>query len=436
MILAYTHTITSRVTYAMNLVFGTVLNIPYELTDNKKYFEDYTLPKIAYTTELNVVGIYIQSDTLLFEIDIKPTLPVADKSYIDFPKFFKSNTNDFLGYDIFAMVFYFATRYEEYLHTDTDEHQRFKAENSIAFQYDCLQSPFLNVAINQFSEKLKRQFPSLNFEKRKFNFLSTIDIDNAFAYANKGFKRNLGGLTKDIFSLKFNQIAKRLESIINSNKDPYNTFKLINSLSKQTQTALRYFVLIGDYSTYDKNPNYRNPGFTKLLKSLSSNYSIGLHPSYESFNHPEKIGIEKKRLEDIIEKKVTSARCHFLRVKFSQTYRTLIEQGIIDDYTMIYASQSGFRTGLCMPCKWFDLERNEQTNLTIHSSIIMEGTLRDYNKYSPAKANEVINQLLEETKKQGGEFVSVWHNDSFVTSQNEWIEVYKKLLNKSKSSNL
>lgn len=436
MILVYTHTITSRVAYAINLVFDAVLNIPYELTDNRIYFDEYVLPKMAYTTKLNVAEVYIQSDTLLFETNIKAVLPVADKNYIDFPKFFKSNTNDFLGYDIFAMVFYFASRYEEYLNTDSDEHKRFKAESSIAFKYHCLKSPFLNVAINQFSEKLKHQFPSLNFEKRTFNFLSTIDIDNAFAYANKGLKRNLGGLVKDVFSLKFSHIIKRIESNFNSDKDPYNTFNFINNLSKDTQTALHYFVLIGDYSAYDKNPNYKNTGFKKLLKSLSSDHSIGLHPSYETYNHPEKIGIEKKRLEDIIERKVTSARCHFLRVKFPETYRTYIEQGITDDYTMIYASQSGFRTGLCTPYKWFDLERNEATPLIIHTSVIMEGTLRDYNKLSIENAKRTSLFLLNEVKKQGGEFVSVWHNDSFVTSQKEWIEVYKNLLENSKSNKL
>jgi hypothetical protein len=102
---------------------------------------------------------------------------------------------------------------------------------------------------------------------------------------------------------------------------------------------------------------------------------------------------------------------------------------------MIYASQSGYRTGLCVPYKWFDLQKNESTNLTIHPSTIMEGTLRDYNKYSPEKATEVISQLLDISKKQGGEFVSVWHNDSFVPSQKNWIEVYKKLLINSKSIN-
>ncbi len=432
MILIYTHQIKARVIYAFDLVFNSVLNTTYELTDDKFYFESYTLPKIAYSKELGISRIFIRPDNLLFETDIKSTLPTANINYIDFPKFFASDTKDFLGYDIFAMVFYFATRYEEYLKSDLDEHQRFKAENSISFKYNCLQIPFLNNAIQQFGDKLKNQFSSLKFHQRAFNFVSTIDIDNAFAFANKGLKRNIGGLVKDVFSLKINQVAQRIVSNLNEEKDPYNTFEFINTLSKETQTQLQYFVLIGDYSAYDKNPHYHNTGFRKLLKGLSNHYEMGLHPSYESFNHPEKIEIEKKRLEDIIEKKVTSARCHFLRVKFPETYRAFIKAGITDDYTMIYASQSGLRTGLCTPYPWFDLANNEITSLIIHPSTIMEGTLRDYNGYTVEHANATINGLLNEVKNQGGEFVSVWHNDSFVPSQKEWINVYKQLLEKSK----
>jgi hypothetical protein len=435
MILIYTDYITARVTYTMDLVFKTVINTSFELTTSKEVFNNSKLSKIAYTKVNEGFDVFIKSDTLLFETDIKINLPTAENSFVDFPKFYKSNTNDFLGYDIFAMVFYFATRYEEYLNAELDEHQRFKAENSVAHNYNCLQIPFLNLAIAQFADLLKQKFPNLYFKKREFSFLSTIDIDNAFAFANKGFQRNVGGLLKDLASLKFKQVASRIISNLDEEKDPYNTFQLINSLSKETQTALYYFILIGDYSAYDKNPSFKSRGFKKLLRTLLNENSIGLHPSYESFNHPEKIEIEKKRLEDIIEKKVTSARCHFLRIKFPDTYRQFINVGITDDYTMIYASQSGYRTGLCVPYNWFDLEKNESTNLTIHPSTIMEGTLRDYNKYSPEKATEVISQLLDQSKKQGGEFISVWHNDSFVPSQKNWIEVYKKLLINSKSIN-
>lgn len=435
MILIYTHHITPRVLYAMDVVFRTVLNTTFQITNNKDEFKNNNSPKIAYTNANEGFDVFIESANLLFDSDIKTKIIEAEKEYVDFPKFFKSNTHDFLGYDIFAMVFYFVSRYEEYFKSDLDEHQRFQAENSISFQSDCLQIPFLNIAIHQFEEKLKRQFSSLNFHQRDFNYLSTIDIDNAFAFANKGLKRNLGGFVKDALTLKINQLAKRVVSNLNEDKDPYNTFEVINSLSKESQTALQYFVLIGDYSAYDKNPHYSNEGFRKLLKGLSNHHEMGLHPSYDSFNHLEKIEIEKKRLENIIEKKVKSARCHFLRVKFPETYRTFIKAGITDDYTMIYASQSGFRTGLCTPYPWFDLEKNETTSLTIHPSTIMEGTLRDYNGFTVEHANAAINNLLNEVKNQGGEFVSVWHNDSFITSQSEWVNVYKQLLKKSKGIN-
>jgi hypothetical protein len=217
---------------------------------------------------------------------------------------------------------------------------------------------------------------------------------------------------------------------VNESKDPYNTYDYIHSLTKESQSALHYFILIGDHSRYDKNPDYRNEGFRKLLKSLAEKHQVGLHPSYDSFSQIDKIGIEKKRLEEIIGKKVTSARCHFLRVKFPETYRTFIENGITDDYTMIYASQSGFRTGLCVPYKWFDLEKNNQTDLVIHTSVMMEGTMRDYNKMTAGQAADTSLALLEEVKKQGGEFVSIFHNDCFVPEHRAWIHVYKDLLEK------
>lgn len=432
MILIYSHTLSNRLKYVTDLIFKTVLSIDCELTDDLIYFQSKEIPKIAYTNNKETSSVYIHSDTILFETDVNQTLPVADKNYTDFPKFFASNTTDFLGYDLFAMVFYFTSRYEEYIPTVTDNHQRFKAENSISFQFNCLQKPFLNQAILDFSIRLNQLFPNLEFKKRNFNFLSTIDIDNAFAYSNKGLVRNLAGLVNDIFKLRLSDVKQRIISVLNEQKDPYNTFDIINQMSDETNTALHYFVLISDYSNYDKNPKFTNSNFQHLLKSLSEKFSIGLHPSYYSLTKLENIEIEKKRLNNITHQPITSARCHFLRLNFPETYRSFINNGITDDYTMIYASQCGFRTGLCMPYKWFDLERNEQTELTIHTSVIMEGTLRDYNKLNTNNALNTSLQLMNEVKKYGGEFISIFHNDSFTKNNSEWVKLYQCILKESK----
>lgn len=432
MILIYTHTISPRVAYAIDLIFGRVLHTPYELTDDAWRFDSSTLPKLAYTFERPETGMFMESGSLLFEDHLRPKRPVKAGEYKEYPLLFPVGEASCLPYDLFATVFYVATRYEEYLDHEPDKHGRFCAEQSLEYWHKVLQRPFLHELILDFSGLLKQQFPTLAFGTGRFEFLSTIDIDNAFAYAHKGFVRNAGGLLKDLCAFRFKQLAERIAANLDDTKDPYYTFELIHRISRETGTRLQYFVLIGDYAAYDKNPRHTNKGFQKLLKSLSAQYPLGLHPSYQSYDEPGRIAMEKARLEAITGKAVTAARCHFLRIRFPETYRAFIEAGITDDYTMIYASQSGFRTGMCVPFPWFDLKKNEATSLTIHTSEVMEGTLRDYNNMPADEALELSLKLMGQVKKYGGEFISIYHNDSFVASQGAWIELYKTLLKESR----
>lgn len=427
MILIYSDIQSNRLNYTLNVVFKEVLNCEYELTHNKDAFEQCNTVKLSYSNVLNT-GVNILPEGLLFEKNIRKELPNAELNVETFPKFFKSNASDFLGYDLFSTVFYFATRYEEYQIKEVDEHNRFLAENSLLHKFNCLHIPFLNYAIFNFAEKLKTIFPQFIYTKQKINFLSTIDIDNAFAFAHKGIFRNAGGLVKDLFTFNLSQITQRINSLSNDNKDPFNTYHLIHQIHQQNSIPLLYFILIGDYGKFDKNPHYTNNGFIQLLKKLSKEYTLGLHPSYETYNYPEKIKIEKQRLENIIGKKITHARCHFLRVNLPETYRVFCEEGITDDYTMLFATKVGFRTGLCVPIKWFDLELNKATNLTIHTNSIMEGVLRDYNQFNFNKSLEVSTQLINEVDKFGGEFISIYHNDSFTEKNKDWKNLLEKLM--------
>lgn len=431
-LLIYTHQLSPRLQYTLDLVFKEVLLTGYEITTDINYYNKHQQPRLAYTIEAPEHGLFIKSSAILFENKITSFIPKPVGTYGDFPVFFEGGTNSALPVDVFATVFYFATRYEEYLARTPDKHGRFRAEDSLAFKHGFLQKPFLNYLISDFANILQRHYPELKFERRQFNFLSTIDIDNAYAYAHKGFARNTGALFKEVLTLKWQQALRRIQSNVNDKKDPYNTFERIRQFSSYTQTALQFFVLIGDYSTYDKNPSYLNNDFRKLLLGLSHEFKLGLHPSYISSTECSKIKTEQQRLEDITGKKVTSARCHFLKVNLPQTYQHFQEYGIMDDYTMIFASQCGFRTGLCVPYTWYDLQREQKTRLTIHTSTVMEGVLRDYNQLSAGQAWLQIETLMAEVKKFGGEFVSVWHNDSFVNEQEEWINVYKQMLQLAK----
>jgi len=116
------------------------------------------------------------------------------------------------------------------------------------------------------------------------------------------------------------------------------------------------------------------------------------------------------------------------------TYRDLIELDIQEDYTMGYASDYGFRAGLCTPFFFYDLDLEVETSLKIFPFALMEGTLKYYQKVSPEKAMEHIRPLIDEVKKVNGCFISLWHNDSMndLGTWKGWQKVYLEMVEYAK----
>ena len=65
-----------------------------------------------------------------------------------------------------------------------------------------------------------------------------------------------------------------------------------------------------------------------------------------------------------------------------------------------------------MPFPWFDLIANKETALTVHPVIVMDSTLLSYLRLSTAQALEKIDSLRNEVRLNGGQFTSLWHNET------------------------
>jgi hypothetical protein len=188
---------------------------------------------------------------------------------------------------------------------------------------------------------------------------------------------------------------------------------------------------LGDYGKFDKNVSHENNGFQKLIQKLAMEYEVGIHPSFASFRHGchGKVIRENERLEKIVGRKISKSRQHYLNLKFPKTYQNLIKAGITEDYTLGYPDQSGFRAGICTPFNFYDLENEETTNLLVVPFQVMDGTLRNYLKLSPEEAFKETEMLMNEVKRVGGTFVSIWHNET-VNDSGEWKgyrEVFEKM---------
>jgi hypothetical protein len=86
--------------------------------------------------------------------------------------------------------------------------------------------------------------------------------------------------------------------------------------------------------------------------------------------------------------------------------------GIKEDYSMGYASCSGFRAGTCTSFLFYDLVSDCETNLVIHPFLVMDVTLKQYLGLNPGEALDRIYRLVEIVKAVNGTFTSLWHNES------------------------
>lgn len=433
MLLIYTHKITHRVKYILNLVFTDVLAVGFELTSDLESFKKHDGPKLSYTSNPVCDELFFTSRSLLFEHGIsEQNVSVFD--YKNVRVFFATGKASALPFDVFAASFYLVTRYEEYLPHIRDEHDRFIAEDSLAFTNGFLHKPVVNIWIMWIKELLQNKYPQLAFQERKYEFISTIDIDNAYAYREKGFTRSVGGYLKSLSKLSMSEMVERTKVLLGFKKDPYDTYAFQMEIIKKYNLKAIYFFLLGDYGVNDKNLPVESKKFQSLIKMLGDYAQVGIHPSYGSNASKEQLRKEVERLSKVLHRDVTQSRQHFLKLTLPETYRNLIDLDITDDYTMGFASQVGFRAGICTSFNFYDLDMELETKLKVHPFAVMEGTLKYYMNVHPEDAMEKIKPLIDEARAVNGQFISLWHNDTLNDQKlwAGWKEVYEEMVNYAK----
>jgi len=434
-ILIFSEKKTKRLEYIFKLFLKDLIGWDFEITTDEEFFNSHTGPKFSYHFKKIGQSTLICCKDLLFETHVShQEIKSVEINGIKCP-FAVYNDNSLFAFDIFAASFYLVSRYEEYLPHKKDHHKRFLASESLAYQNDFLQQAVVNVWAQWFEEKFRNIYPVLPKSTREYQFIPTYDIDIAWSFKNKGFTRNAGGLLRDLIKLNFKEIKNRYLVLSKQKNDPYDTYKLQNEYAKYYQLKPIYFFLFGKLGPYDKNISNIDKNFKVLIKELHDLYEIGIHPSYQSNDHSDTLKSEIRALQTTVHSEITKSRQHFLKLNLPDTYRNLLNQGILHDYTMGYAEQPGFRASICTPYQFYDLDLEVETKLMIHPFAIMDGTLRDYLKTDKDTAIEIISNLIEEVKKVNGSFISLWHNETLSNTGkwSGWNEVYEHLLKQATS---
>lgn len=423
MVLLYSHTPSSRFSYISNFIFKELLGLDYTFTTDPEAFKNHDGVSINYSdTIIKEKEFRISNYNLLFEISIKEQ-PVTCFETNGYKAFFKIDNCDF-AFDIFAATFYLLSRYEEYLPHTKDMYGRYAHENALAFKEGFLQLPLVNTWVKAFALEIKKKYSMFNVQCSMFRFEPTYDIDIAYSYKYKGLLRNIGGFLKS-------PSLERIKVLLGLQKDPFDAYNWLHQMHQQNKLQPVYFFLMAEKKgIYDKNISPDKSAMWQLIKRHSRNYTVGIHPSWQSGDVPPLLKKEKEYLAEVIEKKVTASRQHYIRFDLPEGYQKLIDAGITDDYSMGYGSINGFRASVASSFFWYDLQNEKQTSLRIHPFCFMEANSYYEQQFFAAQAYEELLHYYHVCKEASGTLITIWHNNFLGTVKEvvSWKKMYEEFV--------
>ena len=426
MVIVLVDQITNRNQYIFDFIFAE-RGIEFELTTDVNDFKASSHSKLNYSTNPIDSSISIVPTTFLLEESIRD-VSISKCAF---------ESSICLAFDeevdVVASIFYIISRYEEYTCNAKDEHGRFPFESSVLCEYGWIESTICDrwaVEIVNYIDDSIIINTTNNRAGDKFKVIPTFDIDNAYAYLFKEGSRKVLSTLKDISKGNKERIKERKGVLSGTEKDPYDTYSKIRDIAKKF-SATQLFWLTASNGKKDRNVSIENKGIIDLLKSLDSTLTINLHPSYGSFGDVNEIKKEKLALEEVIEHSISASRQHFLRFTLPQTFHEISSIGFTDEYSMGFAEHIGFRSGTARAHYWFDLEKNNQSNLILHPFAYMDGSLNEYMKLSIEESKKKIFKIYAEVCEYGGDFIFLWHNETIgdYGKWKGWSEVLDYTLN-------
>lgn len=356
-----------------------------------------------------------------------------------------------LPFDILSPSFVMLSREEEYSELPRDVHDRFMYNYSLARRYEFIDIPL----VDEYAMLLREWVcawlrPNITFVRRQGQVIPTHDIDHLYRFTGhlQAFKSIFGR------DLLINRSISQVRTSLNEyrawrqdvHNDPY--IKAIENLiqisKKHNRSSIFFFKAMVDGeadTTYDINDIFAKDIITKIQ---DAGMTVGIHGSYDSYNTPTRLQLEKKRLEEVAGTSIVYGRQHYLRFchkrhylkdtdiygqhlssKTQSTLQCWQHTGLQHDFTFGYAEQPGFRCGTCHPYPIYDLDNDCETTIIEHPLIVMDGSLIDYLHLNVEDCNLLINKLKNRCLAVEGEFIILWHNHLLSRNyRNYFDEVY------------
>lgn len=305
--------------------------------------------------------------------------------------FFQNKT---FGFDILESIFFHLSRYEEHHASpkDWDKYDMLQESKHFLVRYQLYERPVLDHLVYCFFEAL-----NLNPQKKATAFQLSHDIDSIwklpslYRLARAEVRLFLdkkpllmGKLVQQYWKVKTQQI-----------KDPFDVFDWFLNDNESVKKVM--YLMAGGQTRYENFYSIHHPYVKDIIqKAKDLNYTIGLHPSYLTWNNPSMMVEELNTLERVVGHSIQHSRQHFLHCSFPDTFDILAQAGIKNDSTLGYQNLIGFRCGTGFDFYLYNFKTESPYPILETPMVVMDCALLTMTDYRVEQAESLLNDFLRQ----------------------------------------
>ena len=376
MLLVYTPKITSRILYIFRHIFMVMLDLEIKVTSSIEEFVAHNGPKFSYSSRSLGNELFFYSSSLLIDQGIQDiSINVLETE--KYPFFFKVNGKSAMTFDVFAASFYLITRYEEYLPHLKDDLGRFQYQESLAFKNDFLDKPIVDIWIVELIKILNKKFGiKIQIKNNKKKIIPILEVAEAFEFSHKSIFSSFLQAVISIWKLNLKKFIIQIKVLLRISDDPYLNYDCIIDQFKKLKIDFLSFFRFTQHSLDIYSVSIFNSSHRLLIKSISDKTPLGLLVSFYAQNNINILKDEMNNLTKLIHRNSQKIRLNLGILSISEIYPMLIQNQILEDYSMGYVDKVGFRASTSIPFYYYDLVNEVQSPLKIYPIVITQFALK------------------------------------------------------------
>lgn len=414
----------ARVRYVIGHVLQRMLGLDVRYADDVEAFRSAIGPRLNYGQERFEGAVTIPCSGAIDELPAHDPEVVVKEGR---PAMFLVNGEE----DPFASAFFLLSLVDEVRCTARDQHGRVPSSALFSVRKGFADRPWLDERVMELGRRFETTWPGEVRCTRSYRHTVSVDMDNILRYAARPFSRAVGASVKELLRGESNAVTERWRVRSGKVVDPFEKAVEVVAKERDKVSHAIFFFLMRGGTRFDHAADPAHAATRKLMQRAASVGEVGLHPSYASSDDQHMAEEERDALQSILGKEVVHTRQHFLRWKLPETLHTIAHRsGYQQDHTLGFTDRVGFRVGTCTPFPWYDLEREQETDLMLHPFAVMDSALIEQQHLGAEEVARMMGAMSDLVRAVDGEFVSVWH-DRYLSGHREfapWPDVFERVI--------